>query len=85
MGDLARRYNATLRGWINYYGRFWYRNFSYRLWSSFQSRLVKWMCRKYRLSQRRAETKLAHIRRECPTLFAHWHLLRASNECPRAV
>jgi len=38
---LAQRYNATLRGWIAYYGKFWYRNFSYRLWSAFQSRLAK--------------------------------------------
>ena len=25
----AQRYNAVLRGWIEYYGKFWYRNFSY--------------------------------------------------------
>ena len=36
---LSKHYNATLRGWINYYGRFWYR-FSYRIWSTFQSRLI---------------------------------------------
>lgn len=85
LSDLARRYNATLRGWIAYYGRFWYRNFSYRLWSTFQSRLVKWMGQKYRLSQRQAEKKLARIRRQNPQLFAHWHMLRASTVRPRAV
>ncbi len=46
---LAGRYNAILRGWIDYYGKFWYRNFSYRLWSAFQSRLARWMKNKYLL------------------------------------
>lgn len=75
----AKRYNATLRGWIEYYGKFWYRNFSYHLWSVFQSRLVKWMMAKYRISTRKAERKLALLRKENPKLFAHWYLLRASN------
>ena len=54
----ACRYNATLRGWIVYYGKFWYRHFSYRLWTAFQSRLIKWMKAKYRVSQRVAERRL---------------------------
>lgn len=83
--ELAQRYNATLRGWINYYGKFWYRNFSYQLWSVFQSRLVKWVRCKYRLSQRAAERKLARIRRIDPSLFAHWWLLRSSDVRSRAV
>jgi hypothetical protein len=75
----SKQYNATLRGWIDYYGKFWYRNFSYRLWSAFQSRLVKWAKAKYRISTRKAERKLALLRREKLDLFAHWYLLRASN------
>jgi RNA-directed DNA polymerase len=78
--DLARRYNAKLRGWIEYYGKFWYRNFGYHLWSVFQSRLLKWMMAKYRLSIRDAEYKLLLLQREHPKLFAHWYLLRAANE-----
>lgn len=76
---LARRYNATLRGWIEYYGKFWYRNFSYRLWTVMQSRLIKWMEAKYRISTRRAQYRLHLVQRENPELFAHWYLLRASN------
>ena len=75
----ARRHNATLRGWIAYYGEFWYWHFSYRLWTVFQSRLVKWMKAKYRIPQRVAERRLAALRRAEPRLFAHWDLLRASN------
>lgn len=74
--EIAHRYNATLRGWINYYGKYWYRVFSYRLWSAIQSRLVKWVKCKYRLGQKRAEQKLARIRRSNPSLFAHWEFLR---------
>jgi group II intron reverse transcriptase/maturase len=76
---LSQRYNAILRGWIEYYGKFWYRNFSYHLWSTFQSRLVKWMKSKYRISTRKAEHKLALMKKKNPKLFAHWYLLRASN------
>jgi RNA-directed DNA polymerase len=76
---LARRYNATLRGWIEYYGKFWYRNFGYHLWSTFQSRLVKWAKSKYRISTKKAEYKLALLRKKQPKLFAHWYLLRASS------
>jgi RNA-directed DNA polymerase len=76
---LARRYNAILRGWIEYYGKFWYRNFGYHLWRVFQSRLVKWMKSKHRISTKRAKYKLALLRRGKPKLFAHWYLLSAVN------
>lgn len=76
---IAHSYNYKLRGWIEYYGKFWYRNFSYRLWSVFQSRLVKWMKARHRISTRKAEYKLKLLRDEQPRLFAHWDLLRGSN------
>ena len=82
---LAQAYNATLRGWINYYGRYWYRHFGYRLWSCFQSRLVRWVKCRYRISQRKAERKLNQIRQRYPNLFAHWELLGKRQEYPRAV
>lgn len=77
--DLSRRHNATIRGWINYYGLFWYRTFGYRLYTALQSRLLKWAKNKYRIHNRRAVRKLEQIRRTNPRLFAHWHMLRASN------
>ncbi|HBN15301.1 MAG: group II intron reverse transcriptase/maturase [Gammaproteobacteria bacterium] len=77
--EFAVRYNATVRGWITYYGKFWYRNFSHRLWSVMQSRLLKWAQRKFRLSTREAQRRLNQLQRERPTLFPHWYLLRASN------
>lgn len=76
---IANRYNATLRGWIEYYGKFWYRNFGYHLWRVFQSRLVKWMKARHRIGTKAAEYKLSLLRKESPKLFAHWYLLRATN------
>lgn len=81
---IANCYNATLRGWINYYGRYWYRHFGYRLWSCFQSRLVKWIKVRYRLNQRKAERKLRLIRRKYPKLFVHWYLLGKQKVYSRA-
>lgn len=83
--DFARRYNAIVRGWIGYYGKFWSRNFNYRLWSAMQSRLLKWMQSKYRLSNQKTQRKLTLVRKEYPKLFVLWYLLRASNEWSRAV
>ena len=74
---LSQRYNAVIRAWIEYYDKFWYRNFAYHLWSQLQSRLVKWMKNKHRISTKRAKHRLHLIQRENPKLFAHWYLLRA--------
>lgn len=75
----AERYNRFVRGWIEYFGKFWYRNFGYRLWSAIQSRLIKWAKAKFRISTRKAQRKLSLLQKEKPRLFAHWYLLRASN------
>ncbi|MEH3380668.1 group II intron maturase-specific domain-containing protein [Escherichia coli] len=54
--------NAIVRGWIEYYGKFWSGNFNYRLWSAMQSRQLKWMLSKYRLSNRKAQRELTLVR-----------------------
>jgi len=82
---LARSYNSTLTGWINYYGRYWYRQFGYRLWSCFQSRLLRWAKCRFKISQRKAEEKLAAYQKRNPNLFAHWRLLGKREVCLGAV
>jgi RNA-directed DNA polymerase len=77
--QLARRYNPKIRGWISYYGKHWYRNFGYRLWTVLQSRLIKWVEARHRIGPRAAAHRLGLMRRENPALFAHWYLLRATN------
>ena len=47
LGDLARMFNAKIRGWVNYYGRY----YPTALWRTFQGlnrRLVRWVRGKYK-------------------------------------
>lgn len=77
--QLAKRYNAKIRGWISYYGKHWYRNFSYRIWTVLQSRLIKWIEARHRIGPRAAQHRIALMQKEEPKLSAHWYLLRAAN------
>ena len=75
--DLARMWNPVLRGWIQYYGRF-YKSALYPVFRHFNGLLVRWAMRKFkrlRKHRRRAEYWLGGIARRDPRLFAHWHLL----------
>ena len=75
--DLARMWNPVLRGWIQYYGRF-YKSALYPVLRHFNRCLVKWAMRKFkrlRGHQRQAEHWLGGIARREPRMFAHWHEL----------
>jgi RNA-directed DNA polymerase len=74
LADLADEINPTVRGWINYYGRF-YRTELIRTLRRINVYLVRWAMRKYkRLRARpaRASRFLAAIADREPGLFAHW-------------
>jgi len=75
--DLARMWNPVLRGWIQYFGRF-YKSALYPVLRHFNALLVRWALRKYkrlRGHRRRAEHWLGRLARREPRMFAHWHLL----------
>jgi len=75
--DLARMWNPVLRGWIQYFGRF-YKSATYPVFRHFNGLLVRWAMRKYKRLRRhrlRAERWLGGIASREPRLFAHWHLL----------
>jgi RNA-directed DNA polymerase len=75
--DLAHMWNPVLRGWIQYYGRF-YRSALYPVFRHFNDLLVRWAMRKYkrlRRHPRRAVHWLGGVAGREPTLFAHWYLL----------
>jgi RNA-directed DNA polymerase len=75
--DLARMWNPVLRGWIQYYGRF-YRSALYPVFRHFNDLLVRWAMRKYkrlRRHHRRATHWLGGVAGREPRLFAHWYLL----------
>lgn len=77
ISDLANMWNPVLRGWIQYYGRF-YKSALHAVFRHFNGILVRWAMRKYKRLQRhrlRAERWLGGIARREPRLFAHWYLL----------
>jgi RNA-directed DNA polymerase len=72
--DLARMFNPIVRGWINYYGRF-YKSRLYLILRRINEYLVRWARRKYkrlRRHDRRARRFLVSVARRQPDLFAHW-------------
>jgi len=72
--DLARQYNPVVRGWIQYYGRF-YPSGLYPLLRHVNRALVRWATRKYKKLEhhtRRAEHWLGGVAQRDPKLFVHW-------------
>jgi hypothetical protein len=78
--DLARMYNPVVRGWINYYGRF-YKSALYPILNQLNGALQRLAMRKYkklRRRRRRAIYWLGRIAKQVPYLFAHWRLVQQS-------
>lgn len=74
LGEIARRINPVLRGWVNYYGRF-YRSALSPVMAHVDLHLAKWVAHKYKRVRRslwRAFDWLRWIRRASPGLFVHW-------------
>ena len=72
--NLARAINTIVRGWTNYYGRF-YRTELVRLLKRINAYLVRWAMWKYKRLRRhpaKARRFLAAVYRRQPDLFAHW-------------
>lgn len=75
--DLARMWNPVLRGWIQYYGRF-YKSALYPVFRHLNDLLVRRAMRTYqrlRRHHRRAAHWLVGVAGREPRLFAHWYLL----------
>lgn len=85
--EIAREINLIVRGWVNYYGRF------YPAWLAGSLRridefLVRWAMRKYkrlRGRRKRAWEFLAGVFARDPGLFAHWRVVRAYDRTVGAV
>jgi len=74
--ELAAEYNPILRGWIEYYGRY-YPTALNPVWTHFNRSLVKWAMRKYkklRGKKIKASVFIQKIMKTQPELFAHWKL-----------
>jgi RNA-directed DNA polymerase len=76
--DLARDINPIVRGWINYYGRF-YKSALVPSLNSINRYLMRWTMQKYKRLRRRrqrARQRLVLIARFEPGLFAHWQFVK---------
>ena len=74
LNELAMRYNATLRGWLNYYGRF-YPSALQRVFDHFDHQLLCGARRKYRKLARRPRRSRQWLQKmvcRVPRLFTHW-------------
>ena len=72
--DLARFTNPVVRGWLNYYGRF-YRSKCVQVLRHFNEALARWARRKFKRFKRRERASmhwLGRIARRDPQLFVLW-------------
>lgn len=73
---IARGFNPTLRGWLNYYGHY-RRSEMYPVLRYFNLTLVAWAMAKHKRFRRkktRASCWLRNISKRTPGLFAHWQV-----------
>ena len=70
--DLSRMFNSVIRGWVNYYGRF-YKSEMYPVLAHMNRALVRWVRKKYKKlkHQRRATHWLGKVARREQKLFVH--------------
>ena len=74
--DLSRMFNPKIRGWLQYYGRY-YRSAMYPYMRQLDRSLAHWAYRKYKKLRghlRRATHWIARISRRDSKLFAHWQM-----------
>jgi RNA-directed DNA polymerase len=74
--DLARLMNPVVRGWMNYYGKF-YRSRCVQVLRRINEALARWAQRKYKRFRRRERAAmhwLGSIARRDPKLFVLWQL-----------
>jgi RNA-directed DNA polymerase len=78
--DLSRMFNPIVRGWLQYYGRY-YRSALYPIMRELDRDLAFWAKRKYKKLRhrlRRATHWIDRISRRSPELFAHWQMGRVA-------
>lgn len=74
LADLSNMFNPVLRGWLNYYGRF-YPSAMRPLWTNVNEYLCRWLRRKYKhLAKHRRKALLAvgRLASKSPDAFEHW-------------
>ena len=74
--ELSRMFNTIIRGWVNYYGRF-YKSQLYPVLRHINDALILWARRKYKKLARhniRAIHWMGRLAKNLPELFVHWQM-----------
>ena len=74
LADLSQIFNPVLRGWMNYYGRF-YASALRPLWRNVNEYLSRWLRRKYKhlaRHRRKALRAVGRLASQSPDAFVHW-------------
>jgi RNA-directed DNA polymerase len=77
--DLADFINPIVRGWVNYYGRFYRSEVTDAVLRHINNYLMRWAMNKYKRlhrSRRRAIRFLEQTFQSDPTLFVHWRYVQ---------
>lgn len=85
--ELSVKFNPVIRGWFNYYGKFYKSELTPIYWQ-LNFALIRWAMSKYkhlRGHRRRARHWLLRISREQPELFAHWMYIGPNQQTDRTV
>ena len=72
--DLSSIFIPVLRGWMNYYGRF-YPSAMRPLWTNVNEYLCRWLQRKYKhlaKHRRKALRAVGRLASKSPVAFVHW-------------
>jgi RNA-directed DNA polymerase len=78
--DLSKMFEAVLKGWYNYYGRF-YSSAMNTIWRNFDEYLARWVRRKYKRFARHKKLAYRYLERIAKAntqLFTHWKLRNIS-------
>jgi RNA-directed DNA polymerase len=70
----AEKLNPKIRGWINYYGKF-YRTQMLKLFFYVNERIKKWIANKHKLNTKHCIlAKYRNFQEQQPDLFYHWRM-----------
>lgn len=79
LDELAEMFNPVIRGWFNYYGKF-YRSEMQLISQQINEYLARWYMRKYKPARghrRRARLWVRSLAYRNPKLFAHWSAMQS--------
>ena len=74
--DISKMFNPVVRGWVNYYGKF-YKSELYKVLRHMNKALIQWARRKYKKlarGRKKAENWLGRLAINIPKLFVHWQM-----------